>query len=78
MIPHFAGKSPMPVGLETRMVRDTHTPLDGTFLGSANPPAGAMTAATIPSPSTAPTPARWSTLTLPARAVARSPPSRSR
>ena len=38
MNPHFAGKSSVRVGLETRVIRESHTPLDGTFLGWANPP----------------------------------------
>ena len=40
MNPHFARKSSIPVALEARVARDTHTPLDGTFLAWANPPAG--------------------------------------
>lgn len=41
MSAHFAGKSSVRVALEARVVRPTHTPLDGTFLAWANPPAGA-------------------------------------
>lgn len=42
MNPHFSGKSSVRVALEARISRPTHTPLDGTFLGWANPPAGAV------------------------------------
>ena len=40
MNPHFAGKSAVRVGIEARVTRATHTPLDGTWLGWANPPDG--------------------------------------
>jgi hypothetical protein len=40
MNPHFEGKSSVFVEVEGRVVRDAHTPLDGTFLAWANPPAG--------------------------------------
>ncbi len=39
MNPHFEGKSVVRGTLEARVVRKTHTPLDGTFLAWANPPA---------------------------------------
>ena len=38
MNPHFAGKSAVRIALETRVIREAHTPLDGTFIGWANPP----------------------------------------
>ena len=41
MNPHFEGKSSVRIALEARVVREAHTPLDGTFLAWANPPAGA-------------------------------------
>jgi hypothetical protein len=52
MNPHFAGKSAVRVGVEARIARDSHTPLDGTFLGWANPRRRQRSAATTPSPST--------------------------
>lgn len=39
MTPHFAGRSAMRIGIEARLPRETHTPLDGTFLAWLNPPA---------------------------------------
>ena len=39
MNPHFEGKSSVRVAIEARVARQTHTPLDGTFLAWANPPA---------------------------------------
>ena len=38
MNPHFEGKSSVRVAIEARVARQTHTPLDGTFLAWANPP----------------------------------------
>ena len=38
MNPHFEGKSSVRLAIEARVTRDTHTPLDGTFLAWANPP----------------------------------------
>jgi hypothetical protein len=38
---HFAGKSSIRLAVEVRVARPSHTPLDGTFLAWANPPAGA-------------------------------------
>ena len=32
MNPHFAGKSSIRIAVDARVARDTHTPLDGTFL----------------------------------------------
>jgi hypothetical protein len=48
MNPHFAGKSSIRLGVEARVARPTHTPLDGTFLAWANPPAGAATGGEYP------------------------------
>ena len=48
MTPHFAGKSVMRVGIEARVHRSTHTPLDGTFLAWANPPGDAATGGDYP------------------------------
>ena len=48
MNPHFSGKSSVRVAIEARVARDTHTPLDGTFLAWANPPAGATTGGDYP------------------------------
>ena len=39
MNPHFGGKSVVRAVLEARVTRPSHTPLDGTFLAWANPPA---------------------------------------
>ena len=39
MTPHFEGRSEVRALLEARVTRPTHTPLDGTFLAWANPPA---------------------------------------
>jgi hypothetical protein len=38
MNPHFEGRSAVRVVIEARIVRQAHTPLDGTFLAWANPP----------------------------------------
>jgi hypothetical protein len=40
MNPHFAGKGRVRALVEGRVARDSHTPLDGTFLAWANPIAG--------------------------------------
>ncbi len=48
MNPHFEGKSVVRIGLEARVARHTHTPLDGAFLAWANPPAGASTGGDYP------------------------------
>jgi len=39
MNPHFGGKSTVRATLEARVTRQSHTPLDGTFLAWANPAA---------------------------------------
>ncbi len=48
MSAHFAGKSSIRLAVEARVVRPSHTPLDGTFLAWANPPAGAVTGGDYP------------------------------
>ena len=45
---HFAGKSSIRVAIEARVTRPSHTPLEGTFLAWANPPAGAATGGDYP------------------------------
>ncbi len=39
MNPHFGGRSAVRAALEARVSRPSHTPLDGTFLAWADPPA---------------------------------------
>ena len=56
MNPHFEGKSSMRVAVEARVARDTHSPLDGTFLAWANPPAGAVAGGDYPFAFDCPTP----------------------
>jgi len=48
MSAHFAGKSSIRVAVEARVSRPSHTPLDGTFLAWADPPAGAATGGDYP------------------------------
>ena len=48
MNPHFEGKSSLRIALEARVVREAHTPLDGTFLAWANPPEGATAGGEYP------------------------------
>jgi hypothetical protein len=48
MSAHFEGKSTVRVAVEARIRRPGHTPLDGTFLAWANPPAGAATGGDYP------------------------------
>jgi hypothetical protein len=48
MSAHFAGMSSVRVAVEARVKRPSHTPLDGTFIGWANPPAGAATGGDYP------------------------------
>lgn len=48
MTPHFAGKASMTAAIEARVSRDGQTPLDGTFLAWANPPAGASAGGDYP------------------------------
>ncbi len=66
MNPHFAGKSSVRVALESRVTRKAHTPLDGTFLGWANPPAGAATGGDYPFAFDCPDAATHARLVLPA------------
>ncbi len=70
MNPHFEGKSTVPIGIEARVVRDSQTPLDGTFLAWANPPAGAMTGGDYPFAFDCPDAGTLAGLALPVRAVA--------
>src|SRR4249919_3812650 len=70
MNPHFAGKSSVRVGLEGRIARKSHTPLDGTFLGWANPPTSAAVGGDYPFAFDCPDAATHRDLTLPAVAVA--------
>jgi hypothetical protein len=70
MNPHFAGKSVIPVALEARVARKTHTPLDGTFLAWANPTAGAETGGDYPFAFDCPDAGTLADLPLPAVVVA--------
>jgi hypothetical protein len=70
MNPHFAGKSAVPVGLEARVVRESHSPLDGTFLAWANPSAGAMTGGDYPFAFDCPDAGTLAAVALPVRAIA--------
>jgi hypothetical protein len=63
---HFAGKSSMRVGVEARVARPSHTPLDGTFLAWANPPEGAATGGDYPFAFDCPDAAMHLDLALPA------------
>jgi hypothetical protein len=66
MNPHFAGKSSIRIGVEARVARPAHTPLDGTFLAWANPPAGAATGGDYPFAFDCPDAAAHLDLALPA------------
>lgn len=66
MNPHFEGKSSVRVAVEARITRDAHTPLDGTFLAWANPPAGADTGGDYPFVFDCPDAATHDAMTLPA------------
>lgn len=66
MTPHFAGKSSVRVGLEARVARSSHTPLDGTFIGWANPPEGAAAGGDYPFVFDCPDAAMHENLLLPA------------
>jgi hypothetical protein len=63
---HFAGKSSIRLGVEARVARPSHTPLDGTFLAWANPPAGAATGGDYPFAFDCPDAATHLELALPA------------
>jgi len=70
MNPHFQGKSSVRVAVEARIARDTHTPLDGTFLAWANPRAGAASGGDYPFVFDCPDAATHDALTLPATLTA--------
>ena len=70
MTPHFQGKSSVRVAVEARITRDAHTPLDGTFLAWANPPAGAATGGDYPFVFDCPDAATHAALALPATVTA--------
>ena len=70
MNPHFEGKSSVPVAVEARIARDTHTPLDGTFLAWANPSAGGGAGGDYPFAFDCPDAATHHALTLPATLTA--------
>lgn len=67
MNPHFGGKSAVRAALEARVARDTHTPLDGTFLAWANPPADGSPGGEYPFAFDCPDAATLTALELPAR-----------
>ena len=56
----------MRVAVEARVAREAHTPLDGTFLAWANPPAGADTGGDYPFVFDCPDAATHHAMTLPA------------
>ena len=70
MSAHFSGKSSVRVALEARVARPSHTPLDGTFLAWANPPAGAVTGGDYPFAFDCPDAATHLHLQLPATVTA--------
>ena len=70
MNPHFEGKSSVRVAVEARIARDTHTPLDGTFLAWANPPDGAGANGDYPFAFDCPDAATHDALALPATLTA--------
>jgi len=70
MNPHFEGKSSVCVVVEARISRDAHSPLDGTFLAWANPPAGAAVGGDYPFAFDCPDAAIHDALTLPATLTA--------
>ena len=70
MNPHFEGKSSVRVAVEARIARDGQTPLDGTFLAWANPPAGAASGGDYPFAFDCPDAATHEALTLPATLTA--------
>ena len=78
MSAHFAGKSSVRVAVEARVARPSHTPLDGTFLAWANPPAGAAAGGDYPFAFDCPDAATHLDLALPATSRRRWRPSRSR
>jgi hypothetical protein len=70
MSAHFAGKSRVRVAVEARVSRSSHTPLDGTFLAWANPPAGAATGGDYPFAFDCPDAATHADLALPVTVTA--------
>jgi len=70
MSAHFAGKSSIRIAVEAKVARPSHTPLDGTFLAWANPPAGAETGGDYPFAFDCPDAATHLTLPLPATVTA--------
>jgi len=70
MNPHFEGKSSVRVAVEARVVRGAQTPLDGTFLAWANPPAGEVSGGDYPFVFDCPDAATHDGLTLPATLTA--------
>jgi hypothetical protein len=66
MNPHFEGKSSVRVAVEARIARDAHSPLDGTFLAWANPPADAVAGGDYPFAFDCPDAATHDALALPA------------
>jgi hypothetical protein len=66
MSAHFAGMSSIRLAVEARVTRPTHTPLDGTFLAWANPPADASTGGDYPFAFDCPDAATHLALALPA------------
>lgn len=69
MSPHFAGRSAVRVRVEARVHRETHTPLDGTFLAWATP-SGAATGGDYPFAFDCPDAGTHLDLTLPLVAMA--------
>ncbi len=65
MNPHFEGQSRLRAALEARVTRKAHTPLDGTFLAWANPPADGSPGGDYPFAFDCPDAATTETLTLP-------------
>src|SRR5688572_23166679 len=70
MSAHFEGKSSMRLAVEARLARPSHTPLDGTFLAWANPPAGAVSGGDYPFVFDCPDAAIHTELALPATVTA--------
>ena len=70
MSAHFAGLSSIRIVVEARVTRPSHTPLDGTFLAWANPPAGAVTGGDYPFVFDCPDAATHLALPLPATVTA--------
>lgn len=69
MNPHFEGQSVVRARLEARVTRETHTPLDGTFLAWADPPADSVAGGGYPFAFDCPDAATLGALELPASVV---------